>query len=252
MVAVMKLAVAGAQGRMGQALVAEIMKDMAARYVGGMGRVDGAGLISRAIALDQADVIVDFSNADAATDLAMACAKRGGPALVIGATGFDRRQLVHLSDAARVIPIVRSGNFSIGLNVLLGLIRQAASALPAESWDIEIIEAHHHLKIDAPSGTALMLGEAAAGARGQSLRDVARPGRSGVGRREPGEIGFATVRAGGIVGEHSVLLASTEEVITLAHSALDRAMFAKGALRAAHWLHGRSPGEYDMQSVLGL
>jgi 4-hydroxy-tetrahydrodipicolinate reductase len=137
--------------------------------------------------------------------------------------------------------------------MLLGLVAQAAAALPAETWDIEILEAHHRRKIDAPSGTALMLGNAAAEGRGVPLASVERRGRDGItGERPVGEIGFSVVRGGGIVGEHSVLFAAAEEVVTISHSALDRGMFARGALAAARFAAGRAPGEYDMQDVLGL
>jgi 4-hydroxy-tetrahydrodipicolinate reductase len=161
--------------------------------------------------------------------------------------------LRRIRDAARRIAIVRSGNFSLGVNMLVGLVAQAAQVFPRETWDIEIFEAHHRRKVDAPSGTALMLGEAAAQGRGVSLASVERRGRDGVsGERPVGEIGFSVMRGGGIVGEHSVTFAAAEEVVTLSHLALDRSMFAHGALVAARWLIGRAPGEYDMQDVLGL
>ncbi|TCP74203.1 dihydrodipicolinate reductase [Rhizobium sp. PP-CC-2G-626] len=172
---------------------------------------------------------------------------------MIGATGFEPEEVTRIGEATRRVPIVRSGNFSIGVNMLVCLVSQIASTFPAEAWDIEVVEAHHKRKIDAPSGTALMLGEAAARGRGVSLASVERRGRDGItGERPPGEIGFAVLRGGGIVGEHSVMFAAGEEVVTLSHSALDRSMFARGALAAARWIVGRAPGEYDMQDVLGL
>ncbi|QKK23336.1 4-hydroxy-tetrahydrodipicolinate reductase [Rhizobium hidalgonense] len=250
-----KIAVAGANGRIGRTIVPLLAADPAFAFVGGIGREGsaGAGLIDRSAAIAAADVILDFTTGRAAAELTGLCASAGGPALVIGATGFERDELERIAEAARTIPILRSGNFSIGLNMLLGLVAQAARALPAEGWDIEILEAHHNRKIDAPSGTALMLGEAAAEGRGVSLASVERRGRDGItGERPPGEIGFAVLRAGGLVGEHSVLFAGAEEVVTLSHSALDRSMFARGALAAARWIVGRAPGEYGMRDVLGL
>lgn len=253
-----KIAVAGINGRMGRAILPLIQADPAFAFIGGIGRpgATGEGLIDRAGAIAAADVILDFTTGSAAAELAGLCglcAASGGPALVIGATGFEPNELERIAEAARSIPVLRSGNFSIGLNMLLGLVSQAARALPANAWDIEILEAHHARKIDAPSGTALMLGEAAAAGRGVSLASVERRGRDGLtGERPPGEIGFAVLRAGGITGEHSVLFAAAEEVITLSHSALDRAMFARGALAATRWIAGRGAGEYTMADVLGL
>ncbi|MBY3556864.1 4-hydroxy-tetrahydrodipicolinate reductase [Rhizobium laguerreae] len=250
-----KIAVAGANGRMGRAILPLLAADPDFAFVGGIGREGsaGAGLIDRSAAIGAADVILDFTTGRAAAELAGLCASAGGPALVIGATGFEPDELERIAKAARTIPILRSGNFSIGVNMLVGLVAQAARALPAHGWDIEILEAHHNRKIDAPSGTALMLGEAAAEGRGVSLASVERRGRDGItGERPPGEIGFAVLRAGGLVGEHSVLFAAAEEVVTLSHSALDRGMFARGALAAARWIAGRAPGEYAMGDVLGL
>jgi 4-hydroxy-tetrahydrodipicolinate reductase len=141
----------------------------------------------------------------------------------------------------------------LGVNMLMGLVRQAARALPAQGYDIEVLEAHHRRKIDAPSGTALMLGEAAAQGRGIKLSDAAVHGRDGItGERRSGDIGFAVIRGGGIVGEHSVLFAAEDEVLTLSHSAIDRGLFARGAVEAAAWLAGRPAGLYDMQDVLGF
>ncbi len=244
---------------MGRAVTAALSGDPAFSYIGGIGRSTGPdvemadGLVDRTAAIATADVILDFSTAAAATELAELCAERAGPALVIGATGFEPGELARIGKAAAKIPIVRSGNFSIGLNMLVGLVAQVAGSFPAETWDIEILEAHHRRKIDAPSGTALMLGEAAALGRGVALAAVERRGRDGItGERPVGEIGFSVLRGGGIVGDHSVVFAAGEEVVTLSHQALDRGMFARGALAAARWLIGRAPGEYDMQDVLGL
>jgi 4-hydroxy-tetrahydrodipicolinate reductase len=238
-----------------KAVISALNADPAFAYSGSIARSGSAGeaLADLEAALDKADAIVNFTTAAAATVLAETCATRGGPALVIGATGFEPREIARIGAASRTIPIVRSGNFSVGLNLLTGLVAQMAGALPPEAWDIEVVEAHHRRKIDAPSGTALMLGEAAAQGRGVPLASIERRGRDGMtGERPPGEIGFAVLRGGGIVGEHSVMFAAAEEVITISHSALSRGMFAQGALVAARWVVGKEPGEYDMRDVLGL
>ena len=158
-----------------------------------------------------------------------------------------------MAEAARSVAIVKSGNFSIGVNILAGLVQQAAARLGPDLWDIEIFEAHHRRKIDAPSGTAKLLAEAAARGRGASLAGLTLPLRDGVtGPREPGGIGFSVMRGGGIVGEHSVIFAAEEEIITLSHSARERALFARGALVAAAWLRGKPAGLYGMAEVLGF
>ena len=203
--------------------------------------------------LSLCDVVIDFSTPDASVELAGACAARGGPALVIGSTGLTPEQDAAVLAAAERIAIVRSGNFSLGVNILIGLVEHAALRLDARDWDIEIIETHHRLKADAPSGTALMLGEAAAGGRGVDLADVRSAPRDGItGERETGSIGFAALRGGGVIGEHTVLFASADETLTLSHSAIDRSLFAKGAVAAAAWVRNRRPGLYDMQDVLGF
>ncbi|MBU1348317.1 MAG: 4-hydroxy-tetrahydrodipicolinate reductase [Alphaproteobacteria bacterium] len=203
--------------------------------------------------LSLCDVVIDFSTAEASLALATACAERGGPALVIGSTGFTADQDATLQAAAEKVAIVRSGNFSLGVNILIGLVEHAALRLDARDWDIEITEAHHRKKIDAPSGTALMLGEAAAMGRGRDLSDLRSAPYDGIGEpRKTGAIGFSSVRAGGIVGDHTVLFASDDEVLTLSHSAIDRSLFAKGAVAAAAWVRTRRPGLYDMQDVLGF
>lgn len=155
--------------------------------------------------------------------------------------------------AAEKVAIVKSGNFSLGVNILIGLVQHAAQRLDARDWDIEITEAHHRRKVDSPSGTALMLGEAAAEGRFADLDDLRSKPYDGVqGEREIGKIGFSSIRAGGIIGEHTVLFASEDEVLTLSHSAIDRSLFAKGAVAAAAWVRTRGPGLYDMQDVLGF
>ncbi|TGV27585.1 4-hydroxy-tetrahydrodipicolinate reductase [Mesorhizobium sp. M4B.F.Ca.ET.143.01.1.1] len=249
----LKIAIAGALGRMGRQMVEAVAADPRLELAARFHRLGatGEGLVERDEALALADVIIDFTTPAASADFAEACAVRGGPALVIGSTGFDPAELAAIAAAAKTVAIVRSGNYSLGLNVLTGLVEQAARALGPDHCDIEIFEAHHRAKVDAPSGTALMLGEAAAQGRGIALGDVARRGRDGVtGPRPPGEIGFAVMRGGSIVGEHSVSFLADGEVLTLSHSAGDRSMFARGAIAAALWVAGQPPGEYDMRDVL--
>jgi 4-hydroxy-tetrahydrodipicolinate reductase len=239
----LRLAVAGALGRMGEAVAdaARGCGDLQLQALFDRAEATDPCLTPRESALAQADVVVDFTSAAASVALAEACAARGGPRLVIGSTGFDAGQEAALATAAGRLAIVRSGNFSLGVNLLVGLVRQAARALPARDYDIEVLEAHHRRKLDAPSGTALMLGEAAAQGRGVTLESAAERGRDGLsGPRAAGAIGFASLRAGGIVGEHSVLFAAEDE------------LFARGALAAARWIADQPPGLYDMQDVLGL
>jgi 4-hydroxy-tetrahydrodipicolinate reductase len=199
------------------------------------------------------DVVIDFTAPEASTALAERCADQGRPALVIGTTGFSPQELGVIEQAAQRTPVVLSGNFSLGINVLAGLVAEAAAKLGPDGWDIEVFEAHHRRKVDAPSGTALMLGEAAANARGKALAQLKAGARDGItGERTPASIGFSSLRAGGIVGEHAVVLASEDEVLTLSHSARDRSLFARGAVEAALWLARQPPGLYDMQDVLGF
>ncbi len=237
--------ISGARGRMGRAVsaVLDAREDVvvAARFDRG-----------ERPELSLCDVIIDFSTPDHSVELAQACAARGGPALVIGSTGLTPEQDAEILKAAETVAIVRSGNFSLGVNILIGLVEHAAQRLDAQDWDIEVLEAHHRRKADAPSGTALMLGEAAANGRGEDLPDVRSAPYDGIGTRESGRIGFASLRAGGIIGEHTVLFASDDETLTLSHSAIDRSLFAKGAVAAAAWVRGRKPGLYDMQDVLGF
>ena len=251
----LKIAIAGALGRMGRQMVEAVAADPRLELVARFHRPGstGEGLVGRDEALALADVVIDFTTPAASTELAKACAARGGPALVIGSTGFDAAELATIAEAAKKIAIVRSGSYSLGLNMLTGLVEQAARALGADDCDIEILEAHHRMKVDAPSGTALMLGEAAARGRGVSLDDVAKRARDGlVGPRPAGEIGFAVLRGGSIVGEHSVSFLGEGEVLTLSHAAGDRSMFARGAIAAALWVAGKPPGEYDMRDMLGF
>lgn len=235
---------------MGRALAALLPERPDLRLVGGFDRDAGAAMEA---ALRTATVVIDFTSAEASAALARRCASEGGPALVIGSTGFDAEQDAAVRSAAEQVAIVRAGNFSIGVNLLLGLVEQAARSLGSRDYDIEILEAHHRRKVDAPSGTALMLGDAAARGRSARLADVSVRVRDGLtGPRQEGSIGFSVLRGGGIVGEHEVLFAAEDEVITFSHSARDRSLFARGALTAAAWVAGRGPGLYDMQDVLGL
>jgi 4-hydroxy-tetrahydrodipicolinate reductase len=214
---------------------------------------DAPGLAQRDVALAACDVVVDFTTPAASAELAALAASRGAPALVIGATGAGSEEEAAFAEAAERIAIVYSGNYSLGVNLLMGLVEQAARSLSAVAYDIEITEAHHRRKVDAPSGTALMLGEAAAKGRGVQLSKVAQRGRDGItGARRIGDIGFSVVRGGGIFGEHEVIFAAEDEVLSLAHSALSRDLFARGALEAVRWVKGKPPGLYDMQDVLGL
>lgn len=238
--------ISGARGRMGRAVsqVLDARGDVMVATRFDWGETPDLSLC---------DVVIDFSTAEASVALAQACAERGGPALVIGSTGFSPEQDGEILKAAERIAIVRSGNFSLGVNILIGLVEHAAQRLDARDWDIEITEAHHRKKVDAPSGTALMLGEAAASGRGRDLPALRTAPYDGVGEaRESGKIGFSSIRAGGIVGEHTVLFASEDEVVTLSHSAIDRSLFARGAVAAAAWVRNRRPGLYDMQDVLGF
>ena len=171
---------------------------------------------------------------------------------IIGTTGFTPEQEERITAAARHACIVKSGNMSLGVNLLSGLVKKAAAAL-GDDWDIEVVEMHHRHKVDAPSGTALMLGEAAAQGRGVSLDDKIDSGRHGItGARRSGDIGFATLRGGSVIGDHQVILAGESERLVLGHIAENRDIFARGALRAALWAQGRDPGLYHMADVLGL
>jgi len=250
-----KIAVAGALGRMGQAVARTLDGHAAAVLHSRFDRpgAEGGDLVERDTALTGADAVIDFTLPEASVLLAEACAAKDGPAVIIGSTGFSPEQIARIDAAATKIAIVRSGNYSLGVNMLLGLVKQAAAALPASDWDIEVFEAHHKRKIDAPSGTALMLGQAAADGRDVDLDAVSVRARDGVtGPREEGSIGFSVVRGGGIIGEHSVIFAGEEELLTLSHSATDRGLFARGAVAAAVWAVGKPPGLYDMQDVLGF
>ena len=201
--------------------------------------------------LSQADGVIDFTTPAATVELA-ALAAQARLVHIIGTTGCDAAEDAQIAAAARHARIVKSGNMSLGVNMLAGLVRQAAAQLD-DDWDIEIVDMHHRHKVDAPSGTALLLGEAAAAGRGVSLDDVKDSGRDGIGApRATGNIGFAALRGGSVVGDHEVILAGTHEHIRLAHRAEDRDIFARGALKAALWAKDQPEGLYDMSDVLGL
>ncbi len=257
----LRIAIAGATGRMGQALAAACARADDVNLVGattrngapaGGARFAAPVFAGAAEACANADVWIDFSAPDATSAALAQLTHTPVRAAVIGTTGLSPAQEAEIGAAAARLAIVRAENFSLGVTLLAALVEQAAHRLDA-GWDIEIIEAHHRGKADAPSGTALLLGRAAAAGRGATLDDVRAAPRAGLtGPRTPGQIGFSSVRAGAIVGTHDVILASEHEVIRLGHEALDRAVFAEGALAAARWAALRPPGLYSMRDVLGL
>jgi 4-hydroxy-tetrahydrodipicolinate reductase len=264
-----KIAIAGVAGRMGRQLAAMVI-DRGLTLAGGS-EVAAAGVFDEDIgtlagrralgawpspdareAAAGADVWIDFTRPEATLAALDALGATPVRAVVIGTTGFSAAQDAAILKAAGRFAIVKAGNFSVGVNLLQALTRLAASRL-GEGWDIEILESHHRLKIDAPSGTALMLGEAAAEGRGQPLGEIlAKPYLGADAPRKEGEIGMAVRRGGGIYGEHEVMFASSREVVRLSHMALDRAVFAEGAVQAAVWAMGQKPGLYGMDDVLGL
>lgn len=265
------IAIAGVAGRMGGALIRAANEQPGKlRIVGGtesagatalgadLGAIAGGKTLGVVATTDaraaaaNADVWIDFTAPEAT--LAALDALAGGKvrAAIIGTTGLTPAQEAKIADAAKRIAIVRSGNFSLGVTLLASLVREAAAKL-GDSWDIEIVETHHHRKVDAPSGTALLLGEAAATGRGKSLADLRIAPRDGItGARTKGGIGITAVRTGGVIGEHDVSFGAEREVLTLSHKALDRAVFADGALAAAVWAANKPPGLYSMNDVLGL
>lgn len=263
-----KVVIAGSTGRMGHALLEATASDPELHLHAALDRADcpqlgrDAGELFGAAcgvklsadldhALQGADVLVDFTRPEPSLVYLEAC-RRAGVGMVIGTTGFSAAQKETIAAAAREIPVVFAPNMSVGVNLLINLVQAAAKVL-CDGYDIEIIEAHHRHKVDAPSGTALRLGEAAAAALGRDLAQCAVYGREGVtGERDPSTIGFATVRGGDVVGDHTVLFAGIGERVELTHKASSRATFALGALRAAKFLAGRKSGLFDMQDVLGL
>lgn len=263
------IVVTGASGAMGRMLIRTIAESDAARLIGAVerpghdwiGRDAGAAMGGADLgvtvtddaleAFATAQAVIDFTAPDATVEFAHLAAQ-ARLVHVIGTTGFEDHHLAKIASAARHATIVRAGNMSLGVNLLARLTRQVAAALDAD-FDIEIVEAHHNRKVDAPSGTALMLGEAAAEGRGVALSEVAERGRDGItGARRRGDIGFASLRGGDVVGEHDVIFAAAGERIVLRHIATDRGIFARGALKAALWGQGKGPGEFDMFDVLGL
>ena len=263
------IAVVGASGRMGRMLVQAVGQTPGARLSGAterpghpwIGRDVGEAMGGPALGVlvedDPLEVfarspaVLDFT-APEATGLHADLAAQARLAHVVGTTGLERPQLERLAAAARHAVIVRAGNMSVGVNLLTVMARRVAAVLGPE-YDIEIVEMHHRAKVDAPSGTALMLGEAAAAGRRINLADAAERGRDGVtGARADGAIGFASLRGGDVVGEHEIIFAGPGERVVLRHVATDRMLFARGALRAAMWGQSQEPGLYDMIDVLGL
>jgi 4-hydroxy-tetrahydrodipicolinate reductase len=250
---------------MGRALATLAAEDPGVELIGGIGRtsnaeprVAGYPVIempeSAAALLARADAVIDFSAPALLHRLLGSQADAlAGRALVVGTTGLDMDDTERLHALAERSPVLVAANFSVGVTLLLALAEEAARALGAEAWDVEIVEAHHRRKADAPSGTALALARAVATGRDVSLNEVRRDGRSGItGERPRGEIGLHALRGGGVVGEHRVLFLGERERVELAHVAADRALFAEGALRAARWLAGRPAGVYTMRDVVGL
>ncbi|MAC77991.1 MAG: 4-hydroxy-tetrahydrodipicolinate reductase [Rhodobacteraceae bacterium] len=263
------IVITGASGRMGRMLARIVSESPKAKLVGAVvrpghdwigqdiGTAMGGAAMGVAVTDDPleafatAQAVIDFT-APAATVEFAALAAQARAVHVIGTTGMTDEQTALLEPASRHAVIVKAGNMSLGVNLLTQLTRKVAQALD-EDFDIEVLEAHHNQKVDAPSGTALMLGEAAAAGRGVALRDVEARARDGItGARRRGDIGFSVVRGGDIVGEHDVIFAGMGERLILRHMATDRAIFARGALKAALWGQDKGPGLYDMIDVLGL
>lgn len=264
-----KLAVTGAAGRMGRMLIETIAQQQGAKLVAAIehpessligadaGELAGLGKNGVAIVGDiqdvigQFDVLIDFTAPVATLANAKACSE-AGKALVVGTTGFDAEQKAELLALQDKMALCLAANYSTGVNVCLKLLEQAAAIL-GDDYDVEIYEAHHRHKVDAPSGTALAMGEAVADSLGRDLSKVAVYGREGqTGARERETIGFATVRGGDVVGDHTVMFMADGERLEISHKASSRMAFARGAVRAAAWMAGQQPGHYDMRDVLGL
>lgn len=240
-----RIGIIGSAGRMGQALV-EAIAAAGETHAGGVDKGDYVAALAKA-----SDVLVDFSSPhalEANLDAAMAA----GVGLVVGTTGLEERHHWLIDQAADRIAVLQTGNTSLGVTLLAHLVREAAARL-GEDWDVEISETHHRMKVDAPSGTALLLGQAAAEGRQVDLAKVSARGRDGItGARRPGDIGFAALRGGSVAGDHTVLFLGDDERLALSHLAENRRIFAKGAIRAAQWLLGRPAGRYTMPQVLDL
>lgn len=240
-----RIGIIGSEGRMGHAL-AKAIEAAGHELAGGIDRDGKPGPLAA-----QSDVLVDFS-APEALAANLAAARVPGIPIVIGTTGLTDEHHAMIDDAATAIPVLQTGNTSLGVTLLAHLVKEAASRL-GDEWDIEIVETHHRHKVDAPSGTALLLGEAAAAGRGINLASNKESGRDGhTGARAKGAIGFAALRGGEVAGDHTVQFLSDHEHLSLHHHAADRMIFANGAVKAADWLTGKTAGRYTMQDVLGL
>lgn len=240
-----RIGIIGSAGRMGQA-IAQVVEASGHELSGGIDQGDDPAALAA-----KCDVLIDFSSPKA-TAANLTAAQAAGIPIVIGTTGLEPENHVAIDAAAKNIPVLQTGNTSLGVTLLAHLVREAASKL-GDDWDIEVVEMHHRMKVDAPSGTALLLGEAAAAGRGISLADHTESGRHGItGARAKGAIGFAALRGGTVAGDHSVILAGEEERITLSHHAENRTIFARGAVKAAEWLLDKPAGRYTMPEVLGL
>ena len=265
----MKIGIVGAAGRMGRMLIAEVLGVEGCQLAGGT-EPPGSGVLGQDLGLligaaehglsigddtgalfKASDAVVDFTHPDA-TAAHAALSGETGVALIVGTTGLEAQHMEALGRAAAKAAVVQAANMSLGVNLLLGLTEQVASAL-GDDYDIEIAEMHHRHKVDAPSGTALALGAAAAKGRGVNLKDVSDRGRDGeAGPRIAGDIGFSVIRGGDVAGDHTVIFAGHGERVELTHKAGSREIFARGAIRAALWTEGRAPGLYSMRDVLGL
>ncbi|MFA7596179.1 MAG: 4-hydroxy-tetrahydrodipicolinate reductase [Novosphingobium sp.] len=240
-----RIGIIGSEGRMGKAL-AEAVAAAGEELSGGIDKGGDTAALAQA-----SDALVDFSSPHALEANLDAAAAANIPILV-GTTGLEERHHWLIDNAAQSIPILQTGNTSLGVTLLAHLVREAASRL-GDEWDIEIVETHHRMKVDAPSGTALLLGEAAARGRGIRLAEHSERGRDGItGAREAGAIGFASLRGGSVAGDHSVHFLADNERLTLSHLAENRLIFARGAVKGAQWLIGRPAGRYTMPQVLGL
>ena len=255
----LRIGIAGITGRMGRLLAAAVPA-AGAVLAGGSSRTDAETKLpgdaprcaDLAALAGACDVVIDFTHASRAAAHAGVLAG-AGVGWVLGTSGLSGTDEAAVERAARSIPIVYAANFAPGVNLVLALAERMGAALPAEQYDVEILEMHHRQKVDAPSGTAIGIGRAVAAGRGVALEDVMESGRHGhTGPRKTGAIGFAALRGGQVVGEHSLIFAAGTEQIVLTHRAFDRASFADGAVRAAHWLAGRQPGLYGMADVLGM
>jgi 4-hydroxy-tetrahydrodipicolinate reductase len=243
--AVARIGIIGSEGRMGRAL-AEAIQGAGHELAGGVDQGGDVAALARA-----SDVLVDFSS-PVALETSLDAAVAEGVPILVGTTGLEERHHWLLDEAAKTVPVLQTGNTSLGVNLLAHLVEEAANRL-GEDWDIEVVETHHRKKVDAPSGTALLLGEAAARGRGIDLAASSERGRDGItGARVPGTIGFASLRGGSVAGDHTVYLLGDDERLALSHLAENRGIFARGAVKGAQWLIGKSAGRYTMKDVLGL